>query len=736
MTSFVNVLLAQNTDRLFTYKVPPHLDTTVAVGNTIVISFRNRSMQAFVVEFTNEPDYENIKDIVSVLDLPLVFTKDQVQIAHTISDYYLCSFLSALYLFLPPGMDKRDKKINQEKVKFVSFNMPVHAVNNFVKEYESNQRTSQMAQVLKSIMLAGGTIPLSDLPKSSSLRTLIKKNIITIEDVLVSRMPENAGKSIGQGIAHGLDLTGDQHKVITEIIESSKDFFLLHGVTGSGKTEVYLRVIEHVLSQGKSAIVLVPEISLTPQTLARFYSRFSTQVAVIHSSLTPKERRRQWLKIQSGECRIVVGARSALFSPLRDLGAIIIDEEHESSYKQDSTPRYHAVTVAGWMAKQVGAKLILGSATPAVERYYFAQKGVIEKLSMPSKVKPTAPSEIVVVDMRKEQESGNHGSFSKEMVHHIQDTLKNGEQIMLLLNRRGFAPFVICKTCGHKLVCPHCEVTLTLHNDNVLYCHYCGYKAANKPLCPQCQSIFFRYSGVGTQKIEQELASFFPNIRVLRMDRDSTRTIGSLEAILSRFSAGEADILIGTQMIAKGHDFDNVGLVGVISADVALNLPDFRAAERTYTLLSQVAGRTGRRGKAGKVVVQTYNPDNYSISLLLENNYQKFYDEEIMFRQALDYPPFARLCRIIMQAHSQKALSELAEKIDKYLEINRFEDLQIFGPMPAPISKIAAKYRWHIIIKSKSIHSIQKVVKSLKLIFVEYEKSIKWLIDVDPANIL
>jgi len=507
-------------------------------------------------------------------------------------------------------------------------------------------------------------------------------------------------------------LTPFQKVALSKI--SDKQYSLLHGITGSGKTEVYIRAVNEVVSKGEQAIVLVPEISLTPQTIARFSKYF--KIAVIHSHLSKAQKSLEWKRILDNEVEVVVGARSALFAPVKKLGLIVLDEEHDSSFKQDSHPRYHAVEVAIHRAKFTGAKLVLGSATPSLESYHlFSNRADFQVIDMPERVDKLSLPSIQIVDLRKELIAGNKGVISYCLRKEIKKSLSKGLQVILLQNRRGFSTFLLCRECGFVVECPNCSVALTFHKKtNSLCCHYCGYRVSLSSLCPRCHSKYFRFFGTGTQKVENELGAMFPDTPIFRMDRDTTRRKGSYERILTDFAKTKSSILLGTQMIAKGHDFPNVNLVGVISADTALNFPDFRAAERTFQLLTQVAGRAGRSPltKESIVIIQSYNPEHYAINTIVNGNYKDFYDKELSFRKELDYPPYSQLILVTISSKNKKVASEI-----------------IPGLIPAPIFKLRGLYRFQKLFKKnkKNLEAIEKLV-SVSISGVSID------IDVDPFS--
>ncbi len=516
-----------------------------------------------------------------------------------------------------------------------------------------------------------------------------------------------------------LILTPAQEKAL-EIARKSR-VTLLHGITASGKTEVYLRRVEDIVKEGKQAIVLVPEIALTPQTIERFSSRFTT--TVLHSRLTPKERRESWNRMISGEVQVAVGARSAVFAPFPKLGLIVIDEEHEQSYKQEQQPRYHARDIALKRSELGNIPVILGSATPSIETFHMFKESRegFAYVAMNERIDDLPLPPVELVDMREELKEGNRTVLSKALRQRLQQCLDKGEQAIILLNRRGYSSFLMCRECGATLMCPHCQVTLTYHNDALLKCHYCGHEQSGKSICPKCSSIYFKQVGSGTQKAEAELLSSFRGLKLLRMDKDTTQKRGAHAKLLEQFRKGEMNVLLGTQMIAKGLDFPNITLVGVLNADIALHLPDFRASERTFQLMTQVAGRSGRGLKGGSVVVQTYNPEHYALQSAKEHDYVRFYTEEIEFRKALKYPPFSKLVNLVISSADQEKALKHADKVASELTSG-----DVLGPVPAPIPRLRGKYRFQILVKGG--HIPDEVL--------QVPAGIKIDIDVDPLNLL
>lgn len=537
-------------------------------------------------------------------------------------------------------------------------------------------------------------------------------------------------------------LNDDQQRAYEAICAaaSARQFqpFLLQGVTGSGKTEVYLRCIEAVLSEGRGALLLVPEIALTPQVAGQFLGRFGDRVAILHSAFSDAERAAQFRKIRAGEARVVVGTRSGVFAPVKDLGLVIVDEEHDGSYKQEETPRYNGRDVAVVRARAAGAVIVLGSATPALETRYNVERGKYLLLELPGRIEARPMPEVEIVDQRIEfLETGQQRTFSRRLVEMVRQRLDSREQVMLLMNRRGFSSFVACRSCGHRIECVNCAVTLTFHRrDRRLLCHYCNYAERVPQLCPQCQSEHIYFLGTGSEKVEDELGELFPTARIARMDRDTVVTKRHYETILSGFREGAYDILVGTQMIAKGHDIPNVTMVGIVNADIGLGMPDFRAAERTFQLLTQAAGRAGRGAVAGTVVIQTINPDHYAVRFASQQNYRLFYEKEIQFRRAMRYPPFAALANVVVRAAEQERAfamaSELAALVNPPPEYTR-----VLGPSEAPVRKLKAEFRYQMLIKSQQRRLLGELLNRLRR--HAYEQ--KWpatalVIDVDPTSLL
>lgn len=589
---------------------------------------------------------------------------------------------------------------------------------------------------------------------SSTINSLEKKGYVTITEQELSRDPYKHRKFTS---SQALSLTSEQQaayeKIVIQMQQETGQTMLLHGVTGSGKTEVYLQAIAQCLASDKQAIVLVPEIALTPQMVERFKSRFGDQVAVMHSRLSNGERYDEWRKIRYEAASVVVGARSAIFAPFKRIGLIIIDEEHEGSYKQEETPKYHARDVAVFRAKQHGAAVVLGSATPSLETFAAANRNKEEALiALPHRVNGKAMPKVNIVDMREQLHGGNRSMFSKPLYDALADRLAKKEQSVILLNRRGYSTFVMCRSCGYVATCPHCDISLTFHQKtNMLRCHYCGHAEGSPSSCPSCTSEHIRFFGTGTQKVEEELAKLFPGIRVIRMDVDTTTEKHAHEKLLKAFGEHKADVLLGTQMVAKGLDFPLVTLVGVIAADSTLNLPDFRAAERTFQLITQVAGRAGRHQLSGEVIVQTYMPEHYAIEAARNHSFELFLEHELKLRSVMGYPPYCRIVAITMQHESLPQLIETSSKFVQSLkDLAEYEGLlvplnsqmqralEILGPVASPISKIKDRYRYQCVLKYRGrIDAVALVNRAVEpFLEVQAQKKVQFIIDVDPQTIM
>lgn len=634
--------------------------------------------------------------------------------------------------------------VSCKTVKGIEINPELYDIERIISEMEQKKSLKGQAELLK--VLKDSKVQTNEKDflgkygfSKSTINTLIKKGIVNSVKLEMLRDPFKDTRFLSY---EKPSLTGEQKTAVDSIMkgyyEDKKRAYLLHGVTGSGKTEVYMTLIEHFLENGKQAIMLVPEISLTPQTIERFKGRFE-RVAVLHSRLSAGERYDEWKRINSGEVDVVIGARSAVFAPVRNLGIIIIDEEHEYSYKSDKNPKYHAREVAYKRCEIEGSLLVLGSATPSIETFYQALNDKYVICTMSKRVDGKLMPMLEVADMRQEIAAGNNTIFSRRLYDEIKAVLKRGQQVILFLNRRGFSTFVSCRKCGHVMKCPRCDVSLTYHMDrNALNCHYCDMTVKSPEVCPKCGSRYIKYFGIGTQKVEAEVKKHFPGARILRMDMDTTSRKGSHERLYRAFKNNEADILVGTQMISKGLDFPNVTLVGIIAADLTLNIPDYKASERTFQLITQVAGRAGRGEFPGKVVIQTYTPGHYSIESSLSQDYVEFYNKEVLVRKAFYYPPFSDLVNIIVSSKNEEDASKIIRQLTERIKANlgrTLTEVNILGPSPAPLSKINMYFRWQTILKGKIGTDFKRYLMEEASSINKRYKSVSVNIDINPISL-
>ena len=702
-------------DKIFDYIVPCELEDKIKIGIRVLVPFGRMTLEGFILEINKKNDTLELKNIIDIIDEDVILNDELLELGKTIRMKTLSPLISCYQTMLPKALKAKNK--DNVNVKYDIF----YKLN---KDYDKSIKLNDTQKKIISLFDREDLVLKKNITNisSSSLNTLIKKNI------LIEEKHEHYRVQYDEVNIEKKELTSDQKKVVNEVINGSIGTYLLYGVTGSGKTEVYMEIIDYYLSLGKTSIVLVPEISLTPQMISRFQNRFGNKIAAIHSGLNDGEKYDEWRRIVRGEASIVIGARSAIFAPLSNIGIIIIDEEHSESYKQsDSNPRYNAKDIALIRGKTNNCSVLLGSATPSLEAMARAKKGVYKLLELPNRVNGKKLPEVLIVDMNKSaRKSSNH--FSLELIEAIKDRLEKHEQIILLLNRRGYANFVTCKNCGYTFKCPNCDITLTYHkSSNTLRCHYCGYGEKVFTECPSCKEKSLSNLGIGTQKIEEELNKLFSDAKVLRMDYDTTSRKGMHEKMINSFKNLEYDILLGTQMVAKGLDFSNVTLVGVINADTSLNIPDFRSSENTFSLLSQVAGRSGRSSKTGSVIIQTFNPDHYAISYTKNHDYISFYNKEMMMRKNLKYPPYFYICNIKISGKDSKLILTEAIKIKKSLERNLVNTI-ILGPTTANVFKVNNIYRYSIILKYKNEEEVYSI---LNKIVEHYRMNIKVIIDID-----
>ena len=848
---YANIAFPLSVDQVFTYGVPPQLDTVLQLGTRVLAPFRGTNQEGVVVERLDETDLAPnlIKNISNCLDETPTFSTELLALTQWMAEYYVCSWGIALYCAVPAavrtqkkqkirllpeapaprgtvqkeivalldaegelslnqlvrrvgisyqklrprltalrekgiiGIDVTHKpKANTQETTVAALALPpadIEAeINQLKSEFESaasltsnrlHVAAAKRAEILQRLLDEGIPLATADLTKQvnagiSLLRTLERRGFINITRAQAVRNPLSSDpvtptQPLPLNSAQSTAFAAIQHILASHTRDASSynateypPTFLLHGVTGSGKTEVYMQAMTEILENGKSVIVLVPEISLTPQTASRFVGRFGERVALLHSRLSDGERYDQWHRIQKGEADIVIGPRSAVFAPVKQLGMLIIDEEHSDSYKSDNVPRYHAREVAQKRGELANCPVLLGSATPSLESFHRAKNGSYRLLSLPDRVLDRKMPDVHIVDMRTELKKGNRTIFSDVLRGAIEERLVRREQIILFLNRRGHSTYVFCRNCGYVERCNNCSISLTYHRETKrLVCHHCGAKRPTHPSCPQCGSPAIRYFGLGTEAVEQEVRKAFPQARVERFDADSTARKNAHQQILETFEQQKTDILIGTQMVSKGLDFPNVTLVGVIAADTSLNLPDFRASEQTFSLLTQVAGRSGRAELEGKVVIQTYMPEHYCISAAQQHDYLGFYAQEVEARGALRYPPFSHVATLLLRGKDEKQVIAAAHAVHDQLQTwltapssaSQISDVrepvvEILGPAPAPLSKIEGKFRWHFLLRSDSVESISQLLKQLtdeQPVAIK-SNAIDFVIDIDPTSIL
>ncbi|MEH7254322.1 primosomal protein N' [Neobacillus niacini] len=788
---------AKQTDRSFDYLIPAEWVDTIQPGMRVIVPFGPRKIQGFVTELKAESEFKKLREIYEPMDLEPVLNQELLELGKWLTENTLCYKIYAFQAMLPAALKAKyvkkvklslgtkasvlpiqlqeilkdqevilwedalkmglgpmlqreaskghleviyivKEKLKKKQLKVVSPLLPAADL-----EAELNslpQRAEKQKEVLRYFVKNPEPIEmrrlLADLQISAAtIKALIEKEYLSEQYMEVYRDPyENRTFTRTEP----LPLTTDQQRAIGPILDSIENnlhyVFLLYGVTGSGKTEIYLQSIQNVIEKGREAIVLVPEIALTPQMVNRFKGRFGNLVAVLHSGLSAGEKYDEWRKIQRKEVKVVVGARSAIFAPFENLGIIIIDEEHETSYKQEEMPRYHAREVAIERAQKNNCPVVLGSATPALESFARAQKGVYKLLSLPNRMNKRALPAVEIIDMREELRAGNRSMFSRKLFELLKERIDRKEQSVLFLNKRGHSSFVMCRDCGYVMNCPNCDISLTYHRvKEQMKCHYCGYECHVPQQCPECSSDYIRYFGTGTQKVEDELGKILPEAKVIRMDVDTTGQKGAHERLLKEFHEGKADILLGTQMIAKGLDFPNITLVGVLSADTMLHLPDFRSSEKTFQLLTQVSGRAGRHELPGEVIIQTYTPEHYSVELAGTQDYDLFYNREMMMRKARHYPPFYYLALITISHEQIMDVVTATEKIAAFVRSRLSNHAVVLGPAASPIPRINNRYRYHCLIKYKREPELTKTLKTILDQYQADQKSgLLVSIDVNP----
>ncbi|HVZ81307.1 MAG TPA: primosomal protein N' [bacterium] len=722
--------------QVFTYRLPPPLASQAAPGMRCFASFGRRQTVGFITRVTSKaPDgVKNLKSIDSLLDPAPVLTPDLLELGAWMADYYYCSLGETLFTFLPPGGRKKPKSVVELTPEGLA---QVAKVETLLGE----------AGPLRGVnweRLRKGKVALT--PRTQALAESLKSAGLGVIRVLEGEGKEEAGEKVPMGRrTEALRLHPQQQRALAAVTQAIElgtfRTFLLQGVTGSGKTEVYLQAIARVRELGQQAIVLIPEIALTPQTVERFTGRFGDRVAILHSRLDPKERNRQWERIAEGGADVVVGARSALFAPVRKLGLVVVDEEHEQSYKQEDAPRYHARDAAVKRAQIGGALALLGSATPSLESLKNAREGKYGYLEMPERVNQRPLPRVKVLDLRQEWQvrGDDRPVLSMALEEALRDNLDRGEQAILFLNRRGFNTATLCLKCGEPVHCPNCSVPVTSHRGRggiELWCHYCDWRGPVPKQCVACKDGVIKQVGLGTERLEEELKQKFPKARIERMDLDTTQEKGSHEAILGRFRRHEVDVLLGTQMIAKGHDFPGVTLVGIVGADTGLSLPDFRAQERVFQLLVQVSGRAGRAEKEGVIYLQTFQPENPSIQAAARHDMNGFWEKELDLRQALGYPPYTRLGLLVYRSEDERKAQKAAEEAVEFLSRDaQGSGVEVRGPAPSGIFKVRGHYRYQVLLKAASAARIRGLLARLDAKHPVPPKVFR-VVDIDPQSML
>ena len=728
-------------DRIFQYRIPDELAETVHVGCQVVVPFGmgNRQIAGYCIGISYETDYDpdKIKNILSIKEKSTSMESKQILLADFMKRRYGVTMIQALKTVLP--VKQSVKNVVQKHIVRGKSLKELQEYYDTIKDKGNQKAKARLLEVL----LKQESLPYERVTEdlrigAGTIKLLEDAGYISVQVENQYRNPVN----VQQVEKPEFELSSEQQHIV-DAVTKDWDFgepqdYYLHGITGSGKTAVYIELIAEILKRGKQAIVLIPEISLTYQTLRRFYARFGNQVSVMNSTLSQGEKYDQMRRAMDGDIQVIIGPRSALFTPFPNLGLVIIDEEHETSYKSELSPKYHAREVAEEVARIHGASLLLGSATPSIEAFYQVKQGKYKLFQLEKRLTGGSLPKVKVVDLREELKMGNRSIFSFDLQDKIKERFDKKEQIMLFLNRRGYSSFISCRSCGHVMRCPHCSVSLSQHQNGKLTCHYCGYTIPGVKLCPECGSKYIAGFKVGTQQIEEKLKEMFPGIRVLRMDADTTRTKESYERILSAFAAGEADVLVGTQMIVKGHDFPRVTLVGVLAADLSLSFGDFRSAERTFQLLAQAAGRAGRGELPGEVIIQTYQPEHYSVQYAAHHDFEGFFAEEMQFRQLMQYPPAGRMMAIQFFGDKEPRVKALAEDFCDYLKFltkDKQRQIQVLGVSQAAIAKVKDVYRYVIYVKADQLEPLmilKNLLEKRKITKHSGQEIVQY--DFDPVN--
>lgn len=719
---------AVKVDRIFTYKVPERLYSKVKKGRMVTVPFGNgnKKIYGFIVDiFYDIDDNTKLKEIIDIDNSMEFLTEDNIRLIDIMRKKYLCTYLECIKVMIPSGITKGTTFKTKNSIvigRALTGKYNKDEYINIISFIEENNGVYNKAELTSEFNIS-----------LSRINTLIKYGFLEVKKIVVNRYNENIYKRYEEKMLNPTQ----QRCVDTILLHSSNNKFLIHGITGSGKTEIYMNLVKEMIKRDRDSIILIPEIALTPQMVERFKGRFGRDVAIFHSRLSVGERFDEWMRVKMGNVKVAIGARSAIFLPFSNLGLIVIDEEHETSYKSDSDPKYNARDIASFKAEIEGCKVVLGSATPSIETYYRATEGEYDIITLNERADGAKLPTIEIVDMREELKEGNKSMFSRSLNEEMIQCLRKKEQAIMFLNRRGYSTFVSCRECGYVFKCSNCDISLTYHNDDNLTCHYCGTKQRALKTCPKCKSKYVKYFGVGTEQLEHGVKKTFLDSKPLRMDFDTTRGKDSYEKIYRDFAAKRYNVLIGTQMIAKGLDFKDVTLVGIIAADLSLNLPDYRAAEKTFQLITQVAGRAGRGDKPGKVILQTYNPENYSIIYAAENDYKSFYEEEIIIRKLRDYPPFSKILCINLSSEDEENLIKCIQSLSDKIRIKNYESdkIELLGPCPCGVSKIKNSYRWQIILKGQFDDDYAMDIKDLVYEQINY-RNIRIGIDINPNSLL
>ncbi|XZM78190.1 primosomal protein N' [Clostridium perfringens] len=731
MEKFAEVIVnseAVTIDKPFTYKIKEDLVHNIKVGHRVLIPFGNgnKKIEGFVLKILDNVENKSIryKSIYNVCDNEPLLSEYSLKLIKFLREKYLCKYIDAIRVMIPPKIMSGNKEKTKQVIVF----------KKYIEELSESQK-----RALELIEEKSGGFTKAEWNKIFNISTYMINKLIELgcassEEVRVGRENLREFKPYPPK-----SLNEEQIRAYDTILESDKNIFLLKGVTGSGKTEVYMNLVSYMLLFEKSSLILVPEIALTPQMIERFKGRFGKDVAVFHSRLSDGERYDEWYRVKNDQVKVVIGARSAIFLPFNDLGLIVVDEEHESSYKSDMNPKYNTIEVCEYLSVLKNCKVVLGSATPSVVSFYKALKGNYELIELKKRVNNGELPNVSIVDMREELKSNNKTMFSRDLYFKIKDRLEKKEQIILFLNRRGFSSFVSCRSCGFVFKCNNCDISMTYHNNGYLVCHYCGNTEKMPKLCPKCGSNYVKHFGVGTEKLEEAVHHYFKEAKVLRMDVDTTRKKNSHEEIYNSFKSKEADILIGTQMIAKGLDFPDVTLVGVMAADMSLNLPDYKSSEKTFQLITQVSGRAGRGDKKGDVIIQSYSPEHYALTCARDNNYEEFFKREINVRKLMAYPPFDDLFLINLSAKGEIKVKIFAKKLELYLRniLKEYDNIFIYEACPCSISKIKNVYRWQILIKGKlDLEVCSKIKKGVYELSKDVYNEIKIGLDINPNSLM